>query len=490
MPCSRFQTTLWRRVLTCVILFPVCCLTEIAAEEQQQRTLTQDLTYLLPDTDIDDNNTAKFASGEAIVLTGRTYSYDGVDYVLVKGAEKNAYGWVTTQALKQSTRNSGSRLPGAEGNAGLANMSLLPANEKGIAALNEIGMSLLADEMLRSDGTQNVSIAPNGIWTSLYVMGNGAAGKTRALLQEKLGTLDATPGPRDTTYSEHTALWHLPGVRIASNFKKFLSENGINSSETLFDPSGIASINKWYDQATGGLIEGAIDGSTLRGDTQVLLANAAYFNANWQYKFDENNWPISFRSAANRYVEVRSMSAGTMANLIRESETTIVQLPYENTDIVAMLVIPDPNVTADIFAGTLRSNPLTRWQSMLSGQKPEPLSVTMPPFTLRYRNSLTEAVRSLGLSEMLGDNADFSALSDNRTLKVADLVQEVVVECDASGTRAAQATTTNSIPVGVGKSSRSLTIDRPFGFLLVDGQSNALLFACWVPQPTELPQES
>ena len=107
--------------------------------------------------------------------------------------------------------------------------------------------------------------------------------------------------------------------------------------------------------------------------------------------------------------------------------------------------------------------------------------LTLPRFSLTYGGSLLDGLRARGLALSASLDADFSAMCADVPLYIGDVLQNVRVDVDEEGTRAAAVTAmlmepSASMPLEEPEFVE-MTVDRPFLFVIADEESGAIAFA-------------
>ncbi|GAI17987.1 unnamed protein product, partial [marine sediment metagenome] len=90
----------------------------------------------------------------------------------------------------------------------------------------------------------------------------------------------------------------------------------------------------------------------------------------------------------------------------------------------------------------------------------------------------------MGMPVAFSGGADFSGMTGNRDLFIADVIHEAFVSVDEAGTEAAAATAvvmTMTAPPGA---PVEVTVDHPFIFLIRDIETGAILFFGRVVNPS------
>jgi serpin B len=112
------------------------------------------------------------------------------------------------------------------------------------------------------------------------------------------------------------------------------------------------------------------------------------------------------------------------------------------------------------------------------------VDLTMPRFEFDSEFSLKDTLTDMGMTDAFSpDDADFSGMTRDSELFIADVVHKAFVSVDEAGTEAAAATAV-VIPVGDGfEPPVEVTVDRPFIFLIRDIETGAILFIGRVLDP-------
>ena len=126
-------------------------------------------------------------------------------------------------------------------------------------------------------------------------------------------------------------------------------------------------------------------------------------------------------------------------------------------------------------------------EDTLAGLSHGPVNLSLPKFTYESAFQLNEALKTLGMTDAFDpDRADFSGMDGNRDLYIGAVLHKAFVSVDEDGTEAAAATAvimkTTSAPLA---EPLNFTVDRPFIYLIRDGQTGSILFMGRVVEPVE-----
>jgi serpin B len=155
-----------------------------------------------------------------------------------------------------------------------------------------------------------------------------------------------------------------------------------------------------------------------------------------------------------------------------------VELPYLS-DSVRMLILLPAEGKFDAIASGLSDDFV---QQMLSAMKQNSVTLTMPRFTFESENQLKAPLQALGMISAFGD-ADFSGIDGTRSLFISEVYHKAFIAVDEKGTEAAAATAVVMRKVAV-MENKTVTLDRPFIFLIYDKPTGEILFLGHLKDPT------
>jgi len=107
----------------------------------------------------------------------------------------------------------------------------------------------------------------------------------------------------------------------------------------------------------------------------------------------------------------------------------------------------------------------------------------MPKLEFESEFSLAQTLAKMGMPVAFSANADFSGMTGNRDLSIAEVIHKSFVSVDEAGTEAAAATAVIMRVTAIPGMPVDVTIDRPFIFLIRDIETGAILFIGRVLNP-------
>ena len=362
---------------------------------------------------------------------------------------------------------------------------------------NAFGFRLFK-ELAKSHPAANISISPYSAATLLHMVGSGAAGNTKAEIEQVLGTTgfasaSVNAANRDiaqslTRTSAHltlttaNAIWYRQGTSINP---VFIATNRQFTGATVealnfYDPHAVDIINTWASDKTGGRIRNIADAIIDPRNTQLFLANAIYFKGKWASPFEP------------RYTKHRPFHPPAGERMIPMMQQLkhweyregggyqAVRLPYEGENLAMYVFLPDAHTTLETVIGMLSTD---GWQRITkSGFSSQNVNLVLPKFRVEYGVELAQTLQALGMKAAFSaSSADFSGIAPG--VFVSAVRHKTFVETNEEGTEAA-AVTVGAHTLGVMPEMINMIVDRPFLFLIEDGETKTILFLGAVFDPT------
>jgi serpin B len=231
------------------------------------------------------------------------------------------------------------------------------------------------------------------------------------------------------------------------------------------------AVNSWAKEHTRGRIHDLLPAGTVDGHTALILATALALDARWAAPFDKNRTlyaPFRGRSGTR---SVLTMSATATFPYTSGPGYQAVELPYENSRLSGLIVLPSAGVDPLTLLSELR-----RISTAMQSRR---IALALPRAQLSTALDLEPAFGALGLGQLFTTHADLSGIGGrpgDLTLKAAR--QQTWLTIGEEGTQAAAATAlVNQVTSRTTDSSAiQMTVDRPFLFVVRDRDSGVTLF--------------
>jgi serpin B len=279
------------------------------------------------------------------------------------------------------------------------------------------------------------------------------------------------------------AIWGQKDYQFLSSYLDLLAENygaGLRILDFKRPGQSRMTINKWVSDQTEDRIKDLIPEGSINPLTRLVLTNAIYFNAAWKLPFKPEattNGP--FHLIDGNDVTVPMMKQTEYFGYAKSGNYLAVELPYDGNELSMVILMNETGKFSD-FENTLK---LAAVQAIIDSLKHTRVALTMPKFEFESEFGLKETLMGMGMEEPFRDSADFSGMSTQSDLHIDDVIHKAFVSVDEAGTEAAAATgvivgTTSMPPEPV-----TVTLDRPFVFLIRDIKTGAILFIGRVMNP-------
>jgi len=368
----------------------------------------------------------------------------------------------------------------------------------------------------------NAVCSPLSAQVALTMAGLGAAGDTRAQMEEVLGgsidelaatanTLssvlaavgdedreereqdggDEDDGPEPAVASLVNGTWLQEGLTVEEDFLDALATHfGSGVYEVDFTDAGAREkgrerVNDWVADATNDLIQELLPEGVLDDSTRLVLVNALHLKASWPHPLSSAEGP--FTTGAGEEVSTEMLS-GTTSTWYEDDLCRATSLDTEGNDLALALVQPVEDLAGVLDAWADASDdPGAGLGALLDGleESSGTTELTFPGFDIDWDASLKEILEGLGMADAFTDAADFSGITTEEDLFISAVVQKAVITVDKEGMEAAAATAVGAGAMAAPSDVRELVLDSPFLFVAYEKTSRAPLVLGWVGDPTQ-----
>jgi serpin B len=244
-------------------------------------------------------------------------------------------------------------------------------------------------------------------------------------------------------------------------------------------------INGWVSEQTEERIPELLRPGILSEDTRLTLVNAIYLKAPWAMPFDpEFTQPGAFTRRDGSTVDVPMMTTGQSLPFAEGSGWRAVELPYLGDSLAFTVIVPDDlaafeaELDADAF-GTI-----------VGALSPAEVILSLPRFSTETKLGLADVLGTLGMSAAFdAAEADFSGITTEEQLFIAEVIHQANIDVDEAGTEAAAATAVVMDAGAAPADLISFIVDRPFLFAIRDVQTGAIVFLGRITDPSALAEE-
>jgi serpin B len=373
------------------------------------------------------------------------------------------------------------------------------------SAVNAFGFDLYR---LTASDDANLVVSPASIVLALGMARAGARGVTAeemdAVMHDAasdehaawLNALDAALASRSGTFEDLNGEEHDLVLRIANApFAQrglALEEAYLEALATRFgaglrlvDYIGATEearglINGWVSEQTEERIPELLGHGVVSEDTRLTLVNAIYLKAPWAGPFNADlTQPGAFTRLDGSTVEVPMMNTGKFLPYAEGPGWRAVELPYLGDALAMTVILPDDladfeaDLDADAFA------------AIVGAFAPADVALSLPRFSTETKLKLVETLRELGMSAASDSTlADFSGITAEDQLFIAEVIHQANIDVDEAGTEAAAATAVVMDAGAAPGEPITLVVDRPFLFAIRDLETGAIVFLGRITDPS------
>ena len=281
------------------------------------------------------------------------------------------------------------------------------------------------------------------------------------------------------------AIWGQKDYKFLAEFLDVLAEDygaGLRILDFASAPEeSRVTINNWVSDQTEGRIEDLIPQGLINALTRLVLTNAIYFNAAWQYPFEEDITDDgAFYLLKGNEITVPMMRQTESFGYVEGDGYRAIELPYDGRELSMVILLP----ARDRFESFEASLDAQQVDAIMGSLAQREINLTIPRFEFESDFGLKETLTALGMPVAFSADADFSGMTGNRDLFITDVIHKAFVSVDEAGTEAAAATAVVMELTAVPDMPIDVNVDQPFIFLIRDIETGALLFIGRVVNPS------
>ena len=356
--------------------------------------------------------------------------------------------------------------------------------------LSQMSFSLdLFKGSVKKSVNENVFISPLSVQLALAMNANGANGQTRSEMESVLAngiSLDELneylstytsklPSSENSKLEIANSIW----FRDRNGFevkRDFLQKNAnyfrAEIYKAKFDNSTVNSINDWVDKNTDSMIKEIL--KEIPPDAMMYLINAIVFDAKWDRPFNEHSvYDAEFTNIFGDKKSVQMMYRDSEYMYIETDNATGFKKNYWGDGYGFVALLPNEDVSINDYIASLDESALL---DTLNGIRASGEGIIrIPKFELEYTLNMNELLSELGMGTAFTENADFSGIS-NESLYISQVLHKTFISLDNLGTRAGAVTMVEFKNECESKISWTVTLDRPFVYMIVDNATNLPIF--------------
>jgi len=341
-------------------------------------------------------------------------------------------------------------------------------------------ISLFKNVNAMSPKDENVVVSPYSAAVALSMLAEGAEGQTRVEFDNALGGVlykAENLGSSDSVIVKSAnSVWVDDNFSPRNRYVNLLRKDFDAFLDVLnfADPATVRAINNWCAENTDGKITEILD-KLDPGNVMVLL-NALYFNASWDIEFDPSQTSKQPFYGNSGKSEVMMMGNKGYYLYAERDGFQIIQLPYKGLKYAMYVVLPPKGADIDKLLTKVDERMYDSAMDMLEQQE---VRFFMPRFKVETSMLLNRPLQNMGIRTAFTSAADFGGIAEMGPLVLDQVKQKCYIDVTEKGTEAAAVTSvqirlTSARPVA---KLPVMRVDRPFIFVITDGENKNILFA-------------
>ncbi|XP_037956550.1 serine protease inhibitor 88Ea [Teleopsis dalmanni] len=242
-------------------------------------------------------------------------------------------------------------------------------------------------------------------------------------------------------------------------------------------------INSWIANVTQNEIPEMLAAGDVTSETELVLANAAYFKGQWESQFDPKatTRDVFFTTPKIQSLVPMMHKRGTY-NLANDEnlQAYVLDMPYKtsnndekNSDISMIIILP--SFEENSLEHVLEKLTPEYLEIVLKDGLAREIDVSLPKFEFEQKLELVPILRKMGINSIFDRNADLSGFAPE-TINFGDAKHFAKIKVDEEGSTAAAATVLFSFRSARPLEPTKFDCNHPFLFLIYDHKSKAVLF--------------
>lgn len=357
-------------------------------------------------------------------------------------------------------------------------------------AVTAFALSLLRSERAATEG---VLISPVSVLNALGMVANGAGGDTLKQLETAAGMslnqlndflytyrMSLPTAYKSCAVSLANSAWIREDFRVEDDFlRSCVNYYGAEMYRSAFDGSLVTDLNRWVSQKTNGMIDRLLEQAP-DALTMLYLVNAACFDARWDTPYTKADLRTGLPfTAADGTQQTADYLTGTESIYLSGNNVTGFVKPYDGGKYAFVALLPDEGVTLADYLENLTGEHLYK---LITDHRSADVQVSIPKFSAQSELELEEPLKDMGITDLFNvSTADLRSIGSapsGNNLYVFSVLHKTYLELDENGTKAAAAT---SLEVNAGAAPpsedvKTVTLDRPFLYMIVDTHACVPLF--------------
>jgi len=377
----------------------------------------------------------------------------------------------------------------------LNNVNNYDFGSREINTSNVMNSAIVTDMIAEANGGSNVMYSPTSLNMALGLVGEGATGEGKELINNFLGTDNYADRASTlmTGFAEYNidgseywgytcklevanAAWVDKRTNLTSDFEKIAKNTYLATADNVDfskPDEACATINDWADEKTHGLIKKILTPDVINDDTRLCITNSLYFESAWSEEWTLNNQEEDFTLFDGSAQQINYISSEGGKYYENDYATAFACSYASGIKFIGILPKEEGDFTLEglDIEGLLATGNYNH----------DELYYKMPRLNFATENDLSNVFKSMGMGMLFETGAGFTNIAENEALYIGSIIQNTKIELDEYGTKAAAVTaiTMDCESCAIEEKDpviRRVYLDRPFAFLIYDEENDEILF--------------
>ena len=161
----------------------------------------------------------------------------------------------------------------------------------------------------------------------------------------------------------------------------------------------------------------------------MLLVSAVSFSSQWKFPFKD------YQSTKEKFNENQTVTMMhqiySSINYYENENVKIIELPFIDSNITAVIILPSNDIQIDIFLANLSNDIIKEYLTLLS---PQDVKLSLPKFEIGNDIVLDNIMKQLGMVDAFdAEKAKFSSINEQVNLFISQIKHKTFFKVDEKG---------------------------------------------------------
>ena len=350
------------------------------------------------------------------------------------------------------------------------------------------------------DNKKNSLVSPISVMFALAMTANGADNQTLSQMEKALGkdiSLDDLneylhyfannlPNEEKSKLKIANSIWFRDDENRLTVEKDFLQKNADYYDSEIykspFSDQTLLEINNWVKTSTDGMINKILD--EIKDDAVMYLINAIVFDAEWKNVYGKDD---IFQGEFTSLDGAKSVTdfMRSEESLLDDGSATGFIKPYYNDKYSFVALLPNEGVRIEEYIQNLSGEGLL---NTIRNADSAVVYASMPKFSYEFEVKLNDVLKSMGMPDgFIPAKADFTRMgkSSRGNIYIGEVLHKTFISMDELGTKAGAVTKVEMKDESAPVDLKTVALDRPFVFAIIDNSTQLPVFIGTVMNPKE-----